>query len=163
MPCQCSAVEEVSEEQVLEIVRRNQGRPGPLIPILDEVQNLIGWLPKWAIVAVAKGLGIPVADVYGVASFYHFFRLVPPGKTKIQVCMGTACYVRGAKQILESLERKLGVRAGETTADRRFTLEAVRCVGACSLAPVIVTGDVTHGSVTTTKLDKILESCDRQG
>lgn len=156
----CDTAQEVNEARVLEIVERHQDRPGPLIPILDEVQELIGWLPKWAIIAVARGLNVPQADVYGVASFYHFFRLVPPGRTKIQVCMGTACYVRGSQQLLESLERKLGVKPGETTPDRRFTLEAVRCVGACSLAPVIVTGETTHASMSADKIDRMLKSCE---
>jgi len=156
----CDTAQEVNEARVLEIVERHQDRPGPLIPILDEVQELIGWLPKWAIIAVARGLNVPQADVYGVASFYHFFRLVPPGRTKIQVCMGTACYVRGSQQILDALERKLGIKAGDTTADRRFSLESVRCVGACSLAPVIVTGEDCHAKMTTAKLDKMLDACD---
>lgn len=147
-------------QAVHDIVARHAGRPGPLIPIMDEVQAALGWLPRWAMVEIAKQLEIPQADVYGVATFYHFFRLVPPGRTKIQVCMGTACYVRGSQQLLDSLERKLGVKAGETTPDRRFSLESVRCVGACSLAPVIVTGETTHASMTTDRLDKMLASCE---
>lgn len=163
MSCNCTEHEtskpEVSEARVQEIIDFHKGRPGPLIPILDEVQAEIGWLPKWALVTVARGLKVPVADVYGVASFYSFFRLQPVGRTKIQCCMGTACYVRGSQQILDALERKLNVKVGGTTADGRFTLEGVRCVGACSLAPVIVTGEETHAAMDTTKLDKMLNSC----
>lgn len=160
MSCQCEMVQEATEEQVDRIVARHKDRPGPLIPVLDEVQSLVGWLPKWSLVRIAKGLDLPTADVYGVASFYHFFKLVPPGKVKVQVCMGTACYVRGSQQLLDSLERRLGIKAGETTGDRKFTLESVRCVGACSLAPVIVTGEDCHASMTTTKIDKMLKAAD---
>lgn len=161
MACECREVERTAEEtRVDAIVARHRDRPGPLIPILDEVQEEFGWLPRWAMVSVARGLGAPVADVYGVASFYSFFRLSPPGRTRLQVCMGTACYVRGSQQILDALERRLGVKAGETTPDRRFSLESVRCVGACSLAPVIVTGEDCHAKMTTAKLDKMLEACD---
>lgn len=161
MACECREVERTAEQtRVEEIVARHRGRLGPLIPILDEVQTELGWLPRWAMVAVARGLGVPVANVYGVASFYSFFRLSPPGRTRVQVCMGTACYVRGSQQILDALERKLGVKAGATTSDRRFSLESVRCVGACSLAPVIVTGEDCHAKMTTAKLDKMLDACD---
>lgn len=157
MACECHATEEAAEQQILDIVEAHKNRPGPLIPILDEVQASLGWLPKSAIITIARSLGVPVADIYGVASFYSFFRLVPPGKTKIQVCMGTACYVRGSQQLLDALERKLKIKAGETTPDRQFTLESVRCVGACSLAPVIVTGEDCHAGMTSAKIDKMLK------
>ncbi len=159
MACECTAPEEVSERDVLEIVQAHKSRPGPLIPILDEIQTKLGWLPKWALIAIARELGVPVADIYGVASFYSFFRLTPPGRTRIQVCMGTACYVRGSAQLLDALERKLKIKAGETTPDREFTLESVRCVGACSLAPVIVSGEDCNAGMTTAKIDKMLKAC----
>jgi len=158
MTCKCAEREEkFTEQEVLDVIASYRDRPGPLIPVLEEVQEKIGWLPKWSLQTIAKGLDVPVAEVYGVASFYHFFRLNPPGRTKVQCCMGTACYVRGAQQLLDSLERKLDVKVGQTTEDRKFTLEAVRCVGACSLAPVVVVGGDCHASMTTKKLDKMLE------
>ncbi|MEI6915902.1 MAG: NAD(P)H-dependent oxidoreductase subunit E [Armatimonadota bacterium] len=161
MACECSELQEATENRILNIIASNKDRPGPLIPILDEIQRELGWLPKWALVNVSKQLAIPVANIFGVVSFYSFFRLIPPGRTKIQICMGTACYVRGSQLLLDALERKLEVKAGETTGDQRFTLESVRCVGACSLAPVVMTGEKTNASVTVAKLDRMLDGCDK--
>jgi len=143
-------------EQVDRIIAEHKGRPGALIPVLEQVQELLGYLPMPVQLVVADGLDIPVANVYGVVTFYSFFTMVPRGRHNIRVCLGTACYVRGGQKILEKLEEKLCIEPGGCTADRRFSLETVRCLGACGLAPVIVSDNDTHGQMKPTKLDGVL-------
>ena len=134
-------------EKVDQVIAKYKGRHGALIPVLKETQDICGYLPKKVQHHIAEGLHLPPSHVYGVVSFYAFFTIVPRGKYVIRVCMGTACYVRGAKQILEQLQRELQVEVGGITRDRRFSLEAVRCLGACGLAPVMVVGHETYGMV----------------
>jgi len=143
--------------QVDEIITNFKGKPGALIPVLEEVQSVLGYLPTAVLMKVAKGLNIPVAKVYGVVTFYSFFTMKPRGKYNIRVCLGTACYVRGGQRILNKLIDMLGIESGECTEDRRFSLETVRCLGACGLAPVTVIENDTHGQVKPTKLEKILD------
>jgi len=153
-------LEEFSPEQLKEaddIITRFKGKPGALIPVLEQVQEVLGFLPKAVQMKVAKGLNIPVANVYGVVTFYSFFTMVPRGRHNIRVCLGTACYVRGSQKILNKLTGMLGIESGECTEDRRFSLETVRCLGACGLAPVKVIGNDTHGQVKLAKLEGILD------
>ncbi|MBN1558273.1 MAG: NAD(P)H-dependent oxidoreductase subunit E [Lentisphaerae bacterium] len=128
-----------------------------LIPVLQQVQNRFGYLPRPLMDEVAHRMRIPTAKVTGVATFYHFFSFTPRGKHRVTVCMGTACFVRGAGKILDRLKDLLGVAEGETTADGLFTLESARCLGTCALAPVVVVDDALHGNVTTGDLEKILK------
>lgn len=121
-----------------EILEQFKGIPGSLIPVMQQAQGLIGFLPKDVQEYLAEGLNINSSEVYGVATFYAFFRLKPIGRHVCKVCLGTACYVMGGEKIFQQLEKDLGVGHGETTTDRRFTLEGVRCVGACGLAPVVI-------------------------
>lgn len=139
-----------------EIIERFKSKPGALIPVLEQVQDICGYLPMALQYRVAKGLNLPVANVYGVVTFYSFFTMVPRGKHVVRVCLGTACYVRGGQRILEELVSNLGIAPGECTEDRNFSLETVRCLGACGLAPVVVVDEDTHGQMKPAKLDKVL-------
>ena len=152
-------LKEFSSEQLKEvddIIVRHKGESSALIPVLEQVQEVLGFLPKAIQMKVAKGLNVPVANVYGVITFYSFFTMVPRGRHNIRVCLGTACYVRGGQKILNKLTNILDIESGECTEDRRFSLETVRCLGACGLAPVIVADNDTHGQMKSTRLDGIL-------
>lgn len=146
-------------EKIDQVISNYKGRHGALIPVLKEAQDICGYLPKKVQHRIAAGLHLPPSQIYGVVSFYAFFTTVPRGKYIIRVCLGTACYVRGAKQILEQLQRELNVEVGGITRDRKYSLEAVRCLGACGLAPVMVVGHDTYGMVNPRKAIEIVRSC----
>lgn len=131
---------------------------GSLIPVLQKVQLKLGYIPPVAMEAVAEHMDIPAVEVYGVVTFYNQFRLTPPGKNQVKVCMGTACHMRGGHIILESWERRLEINVGETTPDREFSLERVACVGCCTMAPVVLFNEAVHSKVTPTKVDGLLFS-----
>lgn len=131
---------------------------GALIEILHKAQSIFGYLPRDVQLFVARKLGIPGAEVFGVVSFYSYFTTKPEGKHTISVCMGTACFVRGADKIIERLKEKLGIESNETTGDGLFTLKDVRCIGACGLAPVMKIDDKVYGRVKEEELDGILEA-----
>lgn len=141
---------------VAEIISKYQGRRGTLIPILQEVQDHLGYLPHWSLDYIARQTGIRPAKIYGVVTFYTQFHLEPRGRFLIMVCQGTACHVNGANRILEALEDELGLKEGETTADGNFTLETVACLGCCSLSPVITINGNTYGKLTPAKARKII-------
>ncbi len=151
---------EFTEEQwrkVDEVIASHRDKPGALIPVLEEVQNITGYLPESVQRRVAKGLSLPLSQVYGVVTFYSFFTMTPRGKHQVRVCLGTACHVRGSNRVLDELEHKLGIEPGECTEDRNFSLDTVRCVGACGLSPVMVVDGHTHRQVKVAKLDSILK------
>jgi NADH:ubiquinone oxidoreductase subunit E len=153
-------LEEFSSEQlkeVADIITRHKGKLGALIPVLEQVQEVLGFLPKAIQVKVAKGLNIPIANLYGVVTFYSFFSMVPKGRHNVRVCLGTACYVKGVQKILNKLTDTLGIESGGCTEDRHFSLETVRCLGVCGLAPVIVIDEDTHGLVKVPKVEGILD------
>lgn len=127
-----------------------------LIPVLHKAQEIFGFLPAEVQEHVAEALELPSSEVLGVVTFYHYFTMQPRGRHTINVCMGTACYVRGAKKVSEALIKELGIKMGETTEDRRFSLRSQRCFGACGLAPVIMINDDVHGRVTAKKLPELL-------
>jgi NADH-quinone oxidoreductase subunit E len=131
---------------------------GNLIPILQKVQGELGYLPREAMLEIARFLGIPGIDVYSVVTFYNQFRLNPPGKHSVRVCLGTACHMKGGYITLDAWKRRLGIDRGETTPDREFDLDTVACVGCCTMAPVSVVDDKPHGQVEPTKVDGILLS-----
>lgn len=131
---------------------------GALIPVLHEVQDTYGYLPEEVLQVVSDELQIPMTDIYGVASFYSFFSLEPKGEHVIQVCMGTACYIKGAQGLLDRLSTDLKVPVGGTTEDGKFTLEATRCLGACGLAPVLTVGEKVHGRLMQGDVPKMLKS-----
>ena len=147
------------KETVDKILYDHREKPGALIPVLQHVQETLKYLPPVVQDYIAVGLNIPASDVFGVVSFYSFFTMTPRGQNIIRVCLGTACYVKGAGQIVENLERglKVKVHEGGTTEDKKFTLEVVRCLGACGLAPVVVVNDETHGMVDPAKAMDILK------
>lgn len=145
-------------ERVEQVISRYRGRPGALIPVLKEVQDICGYLPRRVQERIAEGLHLSSSQVYGVVSFYSFFTTFPRGRYIIRVCMGTACYVRGAREILEGLGRELGVEVGGMTRDRRFSLEAVRCLGACGLAPVMAVGQETFGGLDLRRALEVVRS-----
>jgi NADH-quinone oxidoreductase subunit E len=137
-------------------VRKNGGRKQAVIQILQDLQERLRWLPPEALEAVALELKMPLAHVYSVATFYKSFSLEPRGRHTCTVCMGTACHVRGGAAVLEHFERKLGLRAGQTSPDGEVTLERVNCLGACALAPLAVVDGRYHGQMNETKADKVL-------
>ena len=142
--------------RVDEMIHRFADKPGSLIPVLEECQEIVGYVPVELQEYVARELNIPGSTVYGVVTFYSFFSMVPKGRHTIKVCMGTACYVRGIGEVLNRICSEFKMDVGGTTMDRRFSLEAVRCLGACGLAPVIVVNDDIHGDVSAGKIMDIL-------
>ena len=161
MPLEDSRVMDFEPRELVESIERN-GANGSLVSALEDIQAQYRYLPRDAMILVSERLGVPLSQVYSVATFYHAFSLAPRGKHTISVCAGTACHVRGAVQILNRLETTLGVGAGGTTRDRRFTLETVNCLGCCALGPVVVLDDEYEGQMTTTKVDKLLKRAMRQ-
>jgi NADH-quinone oxidoreductase subunit E len=132
-------------------------KPGNLIMVLHRVQEEFGYIPREAAFEVAAALDIPVAKIYGVVTFYHFFKLTKPGRNQIAVCMGTACYLKGAQDLIDECERKLGVGLNTVTEDGEFSIEAVRCIGCCGLAPVLTVNGEVFGGVTTKQMNKIID------
>jgi NADH:ubiquinone oxidoreductase subunit E len=139
------------------IVADHKDKPGSLIPVLQKAQEVCGYLPHSVQRYIAKGMKISPSMVFGVATFYSFFTLVPRGKHVIRVCLGTACYVKRSEEIIEKLKAELGIKVGEITEDGKYSLEAVRCLGACGLAPVVVVGQDTYGDVAATKVMEIVK------
>lgn len=151
--------EEYTEEMAREldvIIKKYRKKPGSLIPVLQEAQELIGYLPPSVQRLIARGLSLPVSEVHGVVSFYSFFTMKPKGKHNIRVCLGTACYVKGAEEIVKKLRDRLNIDIGGVTEDKKFSLDAVRCLGACGLAPVVVIDKDTYGSINPVKSTEIL-------
>ncbi len=143
--------------QVKSICDKYGNDPGELINILHEAQHLLGYLPEDVQCVIARKLNIPVSKVYGVVTFYTFFTMSPKGKHPISVCLGTACYVRGSEKLLEEFKRVLGIEVGETTPDGKFSLDCLRCVGACGLAPVVMVGEKVYGRLQPDSVKKIIE------
>jgi NADH:ubiquinone oxidoreductase subunit E len=145
-------------KQIDAIVTAYRGVPGSIIAVLRECQGVVGYLPVELMDYIGRGLNLPSSEIYGVASFYALFSMQPKGRHTIRLCMGTACYVKGIKEVLSRVQNQYSLKEGGTTADRRFSLEAVRCLGACGLAPVMVVGQDTHGDVSSDKVIDILEN-----
>ncbi|MGL4652920.1 MAG: NAD(P)H-dependent oxidoreductase subunit E [Cetobacterium sp.] len=161
MACSNELKKEMYDElkkYIAEVKEKN----GALITVLHKGQEIFGYLPQEVQEFIAKELGLPIAKVYGVVSFYHFFSMVPKGKYPVSVCMGTACYVRGAEKVLNSIKNYLGIDVGETTEDGLFSLDALRCVGACGLAPVVLIGKDVYGKENVKDMKKILEKYRKQ-
>ena len=140
------------------IIDSLKNKPGSLIPVLTGCQGVLGYLPVELQEYIGKRMNIPASDIYGVVTFYSFFTMIPKGRHTIKVCMGTACYVRGIGEILNRIRSGLNLNIGATSLDRRFSLEAVRCLGACGLAPVMVVDSITHGGVTPDNVLEILKN-----
>ena len=135
-----------------------RGNKGLLVPLLQDIQAECNYLPEEALAKVSEVLEIPLSQVFSVATFFKAFSLEPRGHHQVTVCMGTACHVRGAQRLTEKLERDLGIRSGETTADMEFTLETVNCLGCCALGPVIVVDGKYHGKMESAKLDQVMKN-----
>jgi len=146
-------------QKLQEVIDEKKGLQNPLIEILHQAQGIFGYLPAEVQQYIAEQMNIPIGKIYGVVTFYNFFSMEPRGKHVINVCTGTACYVKGAPKVIQMFEEELSIKMGETTKDGLFTLTSVRCVGACSLAPVFVIDNETYGRVDTRKkLVKILDT-----
>ena len=144
------------EKALLEVIERLKDQKGALMPILQEAQDIYGYLPEEVQRIIAKGLNVPFEEVYGVATFYSQFTLNPKGKHRISVCLGTACYVKGSGEVYARLQKELGIKGGECTPDMTFSLDACRCVGACGLAPVIMIDEEVYGRMTPDQVPGIL-------
>ena len=159
----CTTEEQTKvRQETRQILKRFGRRRGNLIPILQNTQGRLGYLPREAMLEIAEFLDIPKIDVYGVVTFYNQFRLNPPGRHSIRVCLGTACHMKGGYITLDAWKRRLGIDRGETTPDREFDLDTVACVGCCAMAPVTVVNAKPQAKVEPTKVDGILLSFERE-
>jgi len=143
--------------QLDDIIKEHKDREGALIPVLQSAQNLLGYLPREVLIHISEKMDIHLSEVTGVVSFYSLFSTTPRGEHIVRVCLGTACYVRGGKEVLSTLEKQLGIKVGETTEDRLFSLEVGRCFGACGLAPVVMIDETVHQRVKPSRLREILD------
>ena len=157
---QHSDITEDMWEKVDEIIAANRDVPGSVIGVLRECQDVVGYLPVELIDFISHGLNLSSSEVFGVASFYSLFSFEPKGRHLIKVCMGTACYVKGIQETVNRIENKYNLKEGGTSEDRRFSLEAVRCLGACGLAPLVVVDQDTYGGVKAEKIIEMLEKYD---
>jgi NADH-quinone oxidoreductase subunit E len=151
-------IERAIEYQVSSILEPYKGDKDELIPLLQEVQQKLGYLPEQSMSMIANFLKIPESTVFGVATFYAFFKLVPTGKNVVRVCRGTACHVRGGARILREVQKQLGISPGESTPDLEYYLETVACIGACALAPTMMINEDTHGQMTPKKVAEIFKN-----
>lgn len=152
--------EDITEDmwvKVDDVIAENKTKPGSIIAVLRECQDVVGYLPVELIDYIGRGMNLAPSDVFGVASFYSLFSMEPKGRHTVKCCLGTACYVKGIKEVMERVSNELQIKEGGTTDDRRFSLEAVRCLGACGLAPVVVVNSDTYGAVKADGVIKILD------
>jgi len=150
-------------QELAEMLAPYKGRRGSLIPILQAVQAKLGYLPEEAVVQIARLLGTPESEIYGVLTFYAQFRTSPVGRNLVTVCRGTACHVRGGARILAELARRLGIKPGETSPDMEYSLEPVACLGCCALAPTMVINSEVHGQMTTKKAAELFSEIEGEG
>ena len=153
--CQCGG--DQKDERMEKILKPYKQDKSNLIQILNDVQEAYGYIPRDAQLAISEYLGVPMAEIYGVITFYSRFSLKPKGKYNVAVCLGTACYVKGSEKILDKLKEKLGVDVGQTTKDGKFSIEATRCIGACGLAPVFTVNGEVYGKATPELLEKVID------
>lgn len=144
------------KHKLTEVIELHKDQPGGLMPVLQKAQEIYGYLPYEVQKYIADGMNVSLSEIYGVATFYSQFSLTPKGENQISVCLGTACYVKGADKILEALETKLGIKSGECTEDGQFSLDSTRCLGACGLAPVMMINDDVYGKITVDQIDGII-------
>ena len=144
------------QEELLKVINDLRDEPGCLMPIMQQAQDIYGYLPREVQTVISDELGIPLEKVYGVATFYAQFNLNPKGRNQISVCLGTACYVKGSGALFNKLKETLGIDEGECTSDGKFSLDACRCVGACGLAPVMMVNDDVYGRMTPDQVDDVL-------
>jgi NADH-quinone oxidoreductase subunit E len=149
----------MNESKLTEIIEKYGNDTHAIVAILQDIQEEFNYLPKDALLKLSKGLNIPLSRILSVATFYKAFSLTPKGKYSINVCLGTACHVRGGARVMEKMERELGIKRGETTKDFNFSLDEVRCLGCCGLAPVMMVGKEVHGKLSESKIGPILKQC----
>ena len=154
----CECIDKKIKEEMQEIMSKYTAEKDNLIQILNQVQEKYGYIPKKAQLEISEYLNIPMAEIYGVITFYSRFTLEPKGKYNISVCLGTACYVKGSQKILDRLKEKLQIEEGKTTADGKFSIDTTRCVGACGIAPVFTVNNEVYGKATVKKLDEVLDN-----
>lgn len=159
----CECVEKKIKDDMQEIMNKYTVEKDNLIPILNEVQEKYGYIPKVAQLEISNYLKIPMAEIYGVVTFYSRFTLEPKGKYNISVCLGTACFVKGSQKILDRLKDRLGLEEGKTSSDGKFSIDTTRCVGACGIAPVFTVNDEVYGRATVKKLDEVLDELEKNG
>ena len=148
---------QIPVSEIHEIIDREARDEGSIISALEKIQQHYRYLPKEALILASQRLGVPLSQAYAVATFYNAFSLKPKGKYCLQICMGTACHVRGSPQLLDQMESKFNIKAGETTPDHLFTLETVNCLGACALGPIVVVNDEYSGQMTVQKSDALMK------
>ncbi len=151
----------ISISEINQLISQEMLGEGSLISVLEEIQQRYRYLPREALILASERLAVPLSQAYAVATFYNAFSLKPKGKHCLQVCMGTACHVRGSPQVLDRLETKLGMKAGDTTHDYLYTLETVNCLGACALGPIVVADGEYSGQMSPAKVDRMLKKIDR--
>lgn len=144
------------KKELMAVIEEHKGQAGAAIPVLHKAQDIYGYLPIEVQTMIAEGLSIPLAEIYGIVTFYTQFSLNPKGEYKVGVCLGTACYVKGSGDILEKIKERLGIDVGECTPDGKFSIDATRCIGACGLAPVLTVNDEVYGRLTVDDVDDIL-------
>ena len=152
----CECINEKLRQEMQEIMGKYEVKKDNLIPILNEAQDKYGYIHKIAVLEISDYLSIPMAEIYGVITFYSRFTLKPKGKYNISVCLGTACYVKGSQKILDRLKERLKIEEGQTTEDGKFSIDTTRCVGACGIAPVFTVNDEVYGKATVKQLDEVL-------
>lgn len=145
------------EAQLRQVIQEYKDVKGGTVAVMQQAQEIFGYLPEEVQIVIAEGLGIPLEEVYGIATFYSLFNLSPKGVHQVSVCLGTACYVKGSDKILAKIEERLGCKAGSISSDGRFSIDSIRCVGACGLAPVMMVGDDVYGRMTPDMVDEILD------
>ncbi|KJS32994.1 MAG: NADH dehydrogenase [Desulfatitalea sp. BRH_c12] len=150
-------IDETMWPQIDQIIKSHRNLSGAIIAVLRECQDIVGYLPVELLDYIGQGMNLPRSEVYGVASFYALFSMTPKGRHTIKLCLGTACYVKGIKEVMSRVVNQYHVKEGQTTDDRRFSLQGVRCLGACGLAPVMVVDQDTHGDVSSDKVIEIIE------
>ena len=159
MACTCGNDKDETMQKILEVYTKDKSN---LIQILNEVQEHYGYIPKHAQTAISEYLNIPLAEIYGVITFYARFTLEPKGKYNISICLGTACFVKGSQAILDRLKERLNLEEGQTSSDGKFSIDTTRCVGACGIAPVFTVNDEVYGHATVKKLDEVIDALEKE-
>ena len=159
----CECIDNKIKEDMKEILEVYKVDKENLIPILNDVQEKYGYIPKIAQLEISNYLNVPMAEIYGVITFYSRFTLEPKGKYNISVCLGTACFVKGSQAILDRLKDRLKIEEGKTTNDGKFSIDTTRCVGACGIAPVFTVNNEVYGHATVKKLDEVIDELEKKG
>lgn len=159
----CECIDNKIKEDMKEILEVYKVDKENLIPILNDIQEKYGYIPKIAQLEISKYLNVPMAEIYGVITFYSRFTLEPKGKYNISVCLGTACFVKGSQAILDRLKDRLKLEEGKTSKDGKFSIDTTRCVGACGIAPVFTVNDEVYGHATVKKLDEVIDKLEKEG